>query len=184
MSRNDDIIMCSAGPECMEERPISAIIIDGYNLIGVDHEDLAAEREGVIRMLSDYRKTRGHDITVVFDGWKSGSRREEKMSAGGIRIIYSRLGEKADSVIKRIICTEKKEWIVISSDREIVSRAWACGCVPVSSEKFMPFIEGPKRSVTGEYELLEEDSESFSKKGNAHTPSRKEKALQRALKKL
>jgi predicted RNA-binding protein with PIN domain len=95
-------------------------------------------------MLAQYGKTKGHDITVVFDGWKSGGLREESFVVGGIRVVYSRLGEKADSVIKRIICTGKKEWIVISSDREIAGRAWSCGCVPVPSGTFESFLEHSK----------------------------------------
>jgi hypothetical protein len=94
---------------------ISSIIIDGYNLIGIDHHDLNRQREQLIQSLIDYKKIRGHDITVVFDGWKSGSGREEQFTTGGVRVIYSRLGEKADAVIKRIISREKKEWIAITS---------------------------------------------------------------------
>jgi predicted RNA-binding protein with PIN domain len=104
---------------------ISSIIVDGYNLIGIDHGDLAAERENLIRLLSGYKKVKDHDITLVFDGWKSGDRREVSVKTAGIRIIYSRLGETADAVIKRMIQTDKKEWIVVSSDRDIASYAWS-----------------------------------------------------------
>jgi predicted RNA-binding protein with PIN domain len=135
-------------------------------------------------MLSEYGKTKGHDITVVFDGWKSGGQREESVVVGGIRVVYSRLGEKADSVIKRIICTGKKEWIVISSDREIVVRAWSCGSVPVPSGTFESFLEHSGKTVTGEFEPLDEDRETLPRQGRARTPSKKEKAILRVLKKL
>ncbi len=167
-----------------EEKVISSIIIDGYNLIGVDHGDLAVQREGLIRLLAEYRKIRGHDITVVFDGWKSGRRIEERLNSGGIKVVYSRLGEKADDVIARIICTEKREWVVVSSDREIVLRAWSCGSVPVPSEKFRSLVEDPGRAVGGEYEPLGEEEERSERRGRSRTPSRKEKALLRVLKKL
>lgn len=181
---NDDIIKCPACRSQREEKVISSIIIDGYNLIGIDHGDLAAQREGLIRMLAEYRRIKGHDITVVFDGWKSGSRVEERLNSGGVKVVYSRLGEKADAVIARIICTEKKEWVVVSSDREIVLKAWACGSVPVSSEKFRAIVEGAGRVVAGEYEPLEEEEGNVTRKGRSRTPSRKEKALLRVLKKL
>jgi predicted RNA-binding protein with PIN domain len=127
---------------------------------------------------------KGHDITVVFDGWKSGGAAEENLVTGGIRVIYSRLGEKADAVIKRIICTDKKEWVVITSDREIVLRAWSCGSVPVSSEKFRSLLERLGEIARGEFESLDEDGGTLSRKGRARTPSRKEKTLLRVLKKL
>ena len=50
--------------------------------------------------LIEYRKGKSHDITVVFDGWKTGEARESQSATGGIKVIYSRIGEKADSVIK------------------------------------------------------------------------------------
>ncbi len=127
---------------------------------------------------------KGHDITVVFDGWKSGRQTEESLVTGGIRVIYSRLGEKADSVIKRIFCAAKKEWIVVSSDRDIVLRAWSCGSVPVSSERFLSLLDHPGDIVPGEFEPLDEDEDTVPRKGRARTPSKKEKAFLRVLKKL
>jgi predicted RNA-binding protein with PIN domain len=135
-------------------------------------------------MLAEYGKIKGHDITVVFDGWKSGGPREESAVVGGVTVVYSRLGEKADSVIKRIICTGKKEWIVISSDREIVLRAWSCGSVPVPSGTFESFLEHSDKTVAGEFEPLDEDGESLPRQGRARMPSKKEKAVLRVLKKL
>jgi predicted RNA-binding protein with PIN domain len=167
-----------------KEKDISSIIIDGYNLIGIDHGDLSAQREKLIRMLAEYGKTKRHDITVVFDGWKSGGQREQSGVIAGITVVYSRLGEKADSVIKRIICTGEKEWIVISSDREIADRAWSCGSVPVPSATFESFLAHPGKTVAGEFEPLEEDREVLHKRGRARTPSKKEKAVLRVLKKL
>ncbi len=171
----------SCGTEVDE---ISSIIIDGYNVIGIDHTNLSAQRDGLIRMLSDYRKMKGHDITVVFDGWKSGGYKEESRNAGGIKVIYSRLGENADSVIKRIICSAKKEWIVISSDRDITARAWSCGSVPVSSERFWFILENTGKSLRGDYESLDDEEDTIRRKGSSRTTSRKDKTLQRVLKKL
>lgn len=143
------------------------------------------QREQLIQLLIAYKKIKGHDITVVFDGWKSGSGREEQFTTGGVRVIYSRLGEKADAVIKRIISREKKEWIVISSDREIMSHAWACGSVPIPSSEFQSLIEKSDTSTTGKYDLIEEDYEGGrQRKGNPQKLSKKEKTLMRVRRKL
>ena len=132
-----------------------------------------------------YKKIKGHDITVVFDGWKSGGGREEHSVRGGIRIIYSRLGEKADAVIKRTISSEKKEWVVITSDRDIISHAWSCGAVPLSSADFEGILERNSAALPGEYDLLESDDDTEDdRKGNPQRPSKKDKAIQRVLKKL
>jgi predicted RNA-binding protein with PIN domain len=141
-------------------------------------------REELIRLLAKYKKLKGHEITVVFDGWKAGGLREETFITEGVKVIYSRLGEKADAVIKKSITREKKEWIVISSDRDVMAYTWSQGFVPVASEKFQSLIENADRNLTGEYDLLYEDESDIPRKRGSRTPSRKEKALLRILKKL
>lgn len=109
-----------------------------------------------------------------------------------MKIIYSRLGEKADSVIKRIISSERREWIVVSSDREIASHAWSTDSIPIPSETFLPFMESGgagSSSFPGvsDYEDgKDEDDEGPGdyRKGGARRLSKKEKALRRALNKL
>jgi hypothetical protein len=128
---------------------ISSIIIDGYNLIGIEHNDLNRQREKLIRLLIEYKKIKGHEITVVFDGWKSGSGKEEQSTTGGVRVIYSRLAEKADAVIKRIISKERKEWIVISSDRRSCPMPGPAVQSPSLHQSSSPYSKGaayPRRA--------------------------------------
>ncbi len=147
---------------------------------------MSAEREKLLRLLSEYRKMKVHDITVVFDGWKSGGPKEETLKTGGITVIYSRLGENADYVIKRIISGDKREWIVVTSDRDIAAFAWANGSIAVPSDRFRAVIGEAGLFFGGEYEPLDEDEGPGVRrgKGNPRTPSKKEKALMRALRKL
>ncbi len=139
-------------------------------------------------LLIEYRKRKGHDITVVFDGWKNGGATESSSIRGGIRIIYSRLGERADSVIKRIASSGGRQWIVISSDREIADHAWANGSTPVASEVFLPFVDssGPDADIddSGPEKCEYEGEAVRCRKGNPQQLSRKERAIKRALVKL
>lgn len=165
------------------EASISSIIIDGYNLIGIHHTNLEAERRQLIELLIKYREKKGHSVTVVFDGWKGGGRTESSSVSGGVKIIYSRLGEKADAVIKKIISTDRREWIVVSSDREIASYAWSVNSIPVPAETFMGFAGITETNDPYETDEDEPEQEAM-RKGNPNRPSRKERALQRALSKL
>ena len=79
---------------------------------------------------------RGHRITVVFDGWEGGSPLEERDLAGGVAIIYSRLGEKADEVIKRLVAAGSEEILVVTSDREIAAFAARRGKSSIASPEF------------------------------------------------
>jgi predicted RNA-binding protein with PIN domain len=124
---------------------------------------------------------------VVFDGWKGGTGPETSSVRGGVKVIYSGLGERADGVIKRLLSSERRAWIVVSSDREIAAHAWATGSIPIGAEQFLLFLEGEK---TGEYAGArvfsdEEDGDAEStRKGSSRQLSKKEKAIQRALGKL
>jgi len=109
---------------------------------------------------------------------------ENQSVIGGVKVIYSRLGEKADSVIKRIISSEKQEWIVVTSDRDIEAHAWTLGSVPVSSEDFMNAL---KRKYLEKEVLFKDDEEEYAKpgrKGNPRKTSKKEKAIRRIRSKL
>lgn len=164
---------------------MARIIIDGYNLIGVLHGDVEAERQRLLERLMEYRKLKGHDITVVFDGWKEGRAEGGGAVTGGIRVVYSPLGEKADVVIKRAVSQSRGQLIVVSSDREIQGHAWARGSVPVDSEVFMRRLEQAGRPE----EAAPEDEEEYEagetgRRGNPRKPSKRQKALRRVLSKL
>jgi len=120
----------------------------------------------------------------VFDGWKTGSHREEHAVTGGIRVIYSRLGDRADDVIRKIVSQERKEWIVITSDREIASHAWAEGAVPVSSDEFLRRLVQDDVNKDEICESSNDEEGDRREKGNPRQPSKKEKALIRVLRKL
>ena len=131
-----------------------------------------------------YHKRKGHDITVVFDGWKTGGAQENHSVIGGIKVIYSRLGEKADSVIRRIISSDRRGWVVVTSDRDIAARAWAADAVPISSEDFTKAIERIYDRTSVEYEDNDEEYIKTDRKGSPRKPSKKEKAIKRVLSKL
>ncbi|MFO0752484.1 MAG: NYN domain-containing protein [Thermodesulfovibrionales bacterium] len=182
-----------------QRHPASAfLIIDGYNVIGIFHRDGEKAREAFVALLIDYIKVKPHHVTVVFDGHKTGAGVERTAVRGGVRVIYSRLGERADDVIKRIISKERREWLVVSSDREIAHHAWSVGSIPVSSHLFHEIVtrrvkksgdypESPgERDAAPVFSLEEEAGEEspLARRGNPHQLSKKEKAVRKALGKL
>lgn len=119
------------------------IIIDGYNLIrqsgfldNLDRRNIQAGRDALVEMLSAYRRIKHHDITVVFDGSKAPLDSPMRDRVQGVRIEYSRYGELADTVIKRMATREREKAIVVSSDRDVVRCSAASGCATLSSPEF------------------------------------------------
>lgn len=175
---------------------ISHIIIDGYNVIGVLHRHVDKAREDLVQLLIRYRAVSGHSITVVFDGYAQGPSAEQRSVRGNVEIIYTRLGESADDAIKRIIADDRREWIVVSSDRDVSSYAWSVGSVPIRSEVFMDAIqnrlsaEGSNSACHSQSIFLSsarregDDEAPAIHKGNPRRQSRKERSLARILRKL
>lgn len=173
------------------------IIVDGYNLIrqsdtlrGYERISLEAGRQALVRSLADYRKHRGHRITVVFDGWVGGSPQEERDRAGGLDIIYSRLGEKADEVIKRLLAKGSEEIMVVTSDREIVNFAARRGKTSIASAAFSSLLDGIAAGPVsgGPPETEEEEDEdrraAAKKKGPARRLSKQKRAALARIRKL
>ncbi|MCX5849448.1 MAG: NYN domain-containing protein [Deltaproteobacteria bacterium] len=164
------------------------IIIDGYNLIRqsdslrrYEYKSLETGRRALIARLVEYEKKKGHKITVVFDGWKSGSADEGRDREGKINIIYSRYGEKADEVIKRLAAHAVGEAIVVSSDREIAAYVTRSGKTALSSLEFEAIMNkaiyapSETKSVADKKDVNERQSK---KKGPARRlPRAKRKTL-------
>ncbi len=173
------------------------IIVDGYNLIrqsdalrAHERQSLEAGRKALIRGLAQYKRLRGHRITVVFDGWEGGSPLEERDLAGRVAIIYSRLGEKADEVIKRLVGAASEEILVVTSDREIAAYAARRGKSSIDSPEFAARLDrlaaapSPDHGRPAEPEEDEADRPAAKKKGPARRLSRQKRAALARIKKL
>jgi uncharacterized protein len=173
------------------------IIVDGYNLIRqsdtfrqAERKSLEEGRNALIRSLAGYRKLRGHRITVVFDGWVGGSPREERDLAGGVEIIYSRLGEKADEVIKRLLQAGSEEIMVVTSDREIAGFAARRGKTSIASAAFASLLDGAAAGPVSDDPPQTEDEDdedrrtAAKKKGPSRRLSKQKRVALARIKKL
>ena len=171
------------------------LLIDGYNLIGayglMRNKNLEGERKGLIKKLCEYKKLKKIDITVVFDGLRSNNDIESRERMDSILIIYSRIGESADDLIKKIVKSQgsAEGFVIVTSDREISSFCSGYNATVVSSGEFKDRLE--MASVLQDKDIGdEEEDESFSprintkKKGNPRRLSKTERQRISKLKKL
>lgn len=119
------------------------IIIDGYNLIRqsnslsfIDHQDIQLGRQALIESLACYKRIKRHRITVVFDGTNAPELFQSKDREKGIDIRFSRSGEQADAVIKKMAAQFREKALIITSDRDVVNFAESEGATCLSSEEF------------------------------------------------
>jgi uncharacterized protein len=119
------------------------IAIDGYNLIrqsrhfsALDQRDLQSGREALVDALAAYKKIKRYAITVVFDGTSAPAGMIHRDMVKGIELRYSRPGELADAVIKRMAAREKQKLIVVSSDNDILDYAQSMGSAVIRAPEF------------------------------------------------
>jgi predicted RNA-binding protein with PIN domain len=124
------------------------IIVDGYNVIRqspvmgpLDRQDLQIGREALVDKLAAYKRLKGHKITVVFDGTGEAVLFENRDREKGILIKFSRHGETADEVIKRMVAREKQRALVVSSDREVADFSTSQGAVTIGAVEFEEKME-------------------------------------------
>lgn len=162
------------------------LIIDGYNVIGAEQGltgALEAKRNWLLQRLINYRKIKQFRITLVFDGWRSGSREEALQTRDGVAVVYSKLGEKADAVIIRLARAKGSGCVVVTSDREIRNAIERFGAVAVSAAQFSEILH---RSDGGSEDesCYEDEDDGHSEKYGRRRGSKLERRRNEKIKKL
>ncbi|MDY6952095.1 MAG: NYN domain-containing protein [Thermodesulfobacteriota bacterium] len=171
------------------------IVIDGYNLIrqskrlrAIERSSLQEGREALLDGLSAYRRVKHYPMTVVFDGIHADNLMQGRTRHKGINVLFSRAGESADAVIKRLVYREAERAVVVTSDREIADFSARQGAATIGS---VEFEEKMKRAAHGALTAAEsnEDEEggwmpTTKKKGPSHRPPKRQRKSRVRTRKL
>lgn len=164
------------------------IIIDGYNLLGLNGatalRDIEAEREDLITRLRAYKLARRADVTVVFDAHYAGRLSEGQERRSGVNVIFSKGGVDADTVIRRLSDERGAGLTVVTSDRALASYAQARGAVVVSSSEFAGLLEMAVYEDLKGVKPEDEEDRPREKKGQSKKPPKEERKKKQRLKKL
>lgn len=170
------------------------IVIDGYNLIRqsstlslIERQSLEEGREALLRRLDSYKQVKHHPVTVVFDGADAGKFMEARTRWKGIRVVFSRPGELADTIIKRIVTQERERVVVVTSDREISDFAAKYGAVTLDSIEFENKMELATDSNMAEPSFEEEErgwKPTTKKKGPSRRTSKRQRQSHSKTRKL
>jgi predicted RNA-binding protein with PIN domain len=118
-------------------------LIDGHNLIpklGLRLDEPDDELE-LGRVLQDFARLKRHKVEVYFDGAPPGHAGTRNL--GTVRAHFIRLGQTADSAIRARLNKmgkSAKNWVVVSSDREVQSAAKINQAQPMSSDEFVKLL--------------------------------------------
>ncbi len=126
-------------------------LIDGHNLIpkmGLRLDSPDDEME-LAAVLQNFARLKRQQVEVYFDGAPIGQAGTRRL--GTVRAHFVRLGQSADSAIRaRLNKMGKaaKNWIVVSSDREVQSSARVNQAQFISSEEFVQTLRQALNSTS------------------------------------
>ncbi|MFC6020527.1 NYN domain-containing protein [Plantactinospora solaniradicis] len=119
--------------------PRAHLVVDGYNVTkrGFGDMPLEQQRKRLITGLGGIAAQTGAEVTVVFDG-------AERMhglppAPRGVRVLFSRKGETADDLIRRLVRAEPagRPIVVVSSDREVADGVRRHGAYPLGADSLL-----------------------------------------------
>ena len=169
------------------------LIIDGYNLIRRSHElssldrrSLELGRDALIDRLAAYKRLKRHKITVVFDGMNAPVFTQQRDRVKGVEVRFSRGGESADAVIKRMAATERERALVVSSDQDVVNYAASRGAATASATVFEEKV-AMATALNGKDDGSDDENgwiPTTKKKGPRRRKSKKERRSRVKIRKL
>ena len=80
-------------------------------------------------------------MTVVFDAWREPTGLEHHENRTGVRVVFTKRGERADQVIQRLAREYGRACAVVSSDLEIIQTAKSHGAFVMKSQEFKVKLE-------------------------------------------
>lgn len=129
--------------------PTTHLLVDGYNVTkgGYGGLTLEAQRTRLLAGLGGLAARTLAEVTVVFDG-AEGTVVAALKAPRGVRLLFSRRGETADEVLRRLVRHEPvgRPVVVVSSDREVADGVTEAGATAVPSSALLRLLE---RSVGG-----------------------------------
>lgn len=129
------------------------LIVDGYNVIGCWPEaerekwPLDVSRDKLLHMLQDYSGYSGEEVVLVFDGYQSDKPTATEENWSGIRLVFTRHGETADSYIERLAAQTPKyrQLRVATSDGLEQSQVLSTGAVRMTSRELLRELQQIRR---------------------------------------
>jgi predicted RNA-binding protein with PIN domain len=116
--------------------PQAHLVVDGYNVTKSGYPTLPLEKQRtrLLNGLAVLAAQTGAEMTCVFDGAELAAP-VLLTPPRGVRVLFSRPGETADELIRRLVRAEPpgRPVVVVSSDREVADGVARAGARPVAS---------------------------------------------------
>ncbi len=116
--------------------PQAHLVVDGYNVTKTGYPTMPLEKQRLRLLggLAALAAQTGAEITCVFDGAELAAP-VLLAPPRGVRVLFSKPGETADELIRRLVRAEPpgRPVVVVSADREVADGVARAGARPVAS---------------------------------------------------
>lgn len=139
---------------------MALLVVDGYNVMGatrryqalidektdaahLDTDPFVRAREMLISDVATFAQG-SYEAVVVFDGANNLSESRADLSIAGVRVVYSRHGESADTAIERIVTQARRSGrkvALVTSDNTIRATVGGPGVARLSSALLVQEME-------------------------------------------
>lgn len=166
----------------MSKKRLPLLVVDGYNVIGANeayaalvdehagagaladvahlsrdpygHDPFEAARRALMNDVATYAQGR-YEAVVVFDAAQNLSDERPSFSPGGVRMVFSRTGESADTVIERYAVRAReqgREVLLVTSDNTIRATVGGIPITTISSQLLARDIRATNEEVVVAHE--------------------------------
>jgi predicted RNA-binding protein with PIN domain len=134
------------------------LIIDGYNFIfnffqagKLSTSQIEEIKEKLVTDLSAYNSQKDYEVIVVFDAHKGTNMERSSNFYDDIKVIHSRRGETADSVIEELVArwSSDRRIVVVTSDYSQQKVVFGKNTTRRSSREFGLELEAVRNEIAG-----------------------------------
>jgi predicted RNA-binding protein with PIN domain len=154
----------------MARASLPLLVVDGYNVIYgtpayekliergprntyTDPDPMERAREALVADVAAYAQ-RTYEAVIVYDGAGNVSPARPDFSTAGVKIIFSRTGESADSVIETLVtrAREKERKVVLVTSDNTVQASSGLGIARISAATIAHDFEQLRHETAGDLE--------------------------------
>jgi predicted RNA-binding protein with PIN domain len=132
------------------------LLVDGYNIINawpelkdILRDSIESARNRLVEIMAEYQAFKGIKVVVVFDGHLVKGNTGTVTEANGVKVVYTKENETADSYIERNVKLMSRRCLVkvATSDWTEQQVIMAMGGIRVSASELRNAVDGAHRDI-------------------------------------
>ena len=151
------------------------LIVDGYNVINawsklkkLSNEDLEGARTSLVDYIHEYSKMKGYYAYVVFDAYNVKGQKEVIEDYHGVKVVFTKENQTADSYIEKFIFTLSKydSVSVVTSDYAEQQIILGRGGQRIAARELIEELSNFKKSIRSNNKKIKSKNQEINRLEN------------------